>query len=126
MDAKATPSQPPAPPSASAQLGESSTSSESVKLKAMIAEAHQMLKDLQGSTQGQSRSASDSRLPRMAALWTDLPKLPELPKLAPCFTQSALLDSGATHPLRQPRNLEEKKSAASVDVVLAGDARSTV
>ena len=126
VDAKATPSQPPAPPSASAQPGESSTSSESVKLKAMIAEAHQMLKDLQGSTQGQSSSASDSRMPRMAALWTDLPKLPELPKLAPCFTQSALLDSGATHPLRQPRNLEEKKSAASVDVVLAGDARSTV
>ena len=126
VEPKATPTPQPVNPPANSQPSETSSSSENVKLKAMIAEAHQMLKDLQGSTSGQSNSGGDGRVPRMASLWSDLPKLPELPKLAPCFAQSALLDSGATHPLRQARSAEEKSSAAAVDVVLAGDARSTV
>ncbi|CAE7662795.1 unnamed protein product, partial [Symbiodinium necroappetens] len=40
--------------------------------------------------------------------------------------RTALMDSGATHPLRQPRNEQEWLDAMNVKVALAGDAKTTM
>ncbi|CAE7408325.1 hypothetical protein AK812_SmicGene44191 [Symbiodinium microadriaticum] len=40
--------------------------------------------------------------------------------------RKALMDSGATHPLRQPRSEKEWLDAISVNVALAGDAKTTM
>ena len=41
-------------------------------------------------------------------------------------SKPALMDSGATHPLRKPRSAEEWEEAIQVNVALAGDTRTTM
>ncbi|CAE7889048.1 unnamed protein product, partial [Symbiodinium microadriaticum] len=45
---------------------------------------------------------------------------------APAMRRTALMDSGATHPLRPPRDEQEWLEAMNVKVALAGDARTTM
>ncbi|CAE7895840.1 unnamed protein product, partial [Symbiodinium necroappetens] len=45
---------------------------------------------------------------------------------APTSPKTALMDSGATHPLRQPRDEQEWLDALNVKVALAGDAKTTM
>ena len=45
---------------------------------------------------------------------------------SPTPGKTALMDSGATHPLRQPRDEQEWREAMDVRVALAGDAKATM
>ena len=45
---------------------------------------------------------------------------------SPTSGKTALMDSGATHPLRQPRDEKERREAMDVRVALAGDAKTTM
>ena len=103
--------------------GQPSSTESPNKLKAMIAEAHQMLQDLKTSSRGSEGSVE---IPKMAMVWADLPDIPQLPQLNFEQEKDALLDSGASHALRPPKNTEEAASAELIEVILAGDGRKSL
>ena len=85
----------------------------------MIAEAHQMLRDLQSnaqaSTGAQASSSSSGDKPRVATLLT----VEGLPTMDETREREALLDSGASHALRPARNQHE--AGRWMEVLLAGN-----
>ena len=110
---------------ASAASSSTAVPTDSSKLKAMIAEAHQMLQDLKATSSGQE-SRSSVELPKMAMMWSDLPDIPQLPQLNFVPEKDALLDSGASHALRKPKDQEEAANAERIEVILAGDERRSL
>ena len=66
------------------------------------------------------------RYPRWQWRGADLPDIPQLPQLNFEQEKDALLDSGASHALRPPKNKEEAASAELIEVILAGDGRKSL
>ncbi|OLP97686.1 hypothetical protein AK812_SmicGene19943 [Symbiodinium microadriaticum] len=62
----------------------------------------------------------------MAMMWSDLPDIPQLPQLNFVPEKDALLDSGASHALRKPKDQEEAANAERIEVILAGDERRSL
>ena len=84
-----------------------------------------MLQDLKATSSGQE-SRSSVELPKMAMMWSDLPDIPQLPQLNFVPEKDALLDSGASHALRKPKDQEEAANAERIEVILAGDERRSL
>ena len=92
--------QEPAPELSPKSTETSLASSQDVRLQAMIAEAHQMLRDLQSnaqaSTGNQASSSSAGDKPTVATLLA----MEGLPTMQEIKEREALLDTGALHALR--------------------------
>ena len=94
------------------------TSSQDVRLQTMIAEAHQMLRDLQTGSQAQvgaQAGSSTGNRPNVATLLA----VEGLPTLNEIEDREALLDSGASHALRPAKQSQE--SGKWTEVLLAGN-----